>query len=375
MSQSGLAPLFVVIIAVVAALGIGGAIYYQVRIHKTSETSVGAQMEKPAPPRENAENQEPTPYTETSSLQKPTQKQKLQSPPAVTSSQVHRESELPQGLNAQFSAIEQELTQGKTSGSFIGEEHYARIVRDLDSLEKNGYLKEGISQLRAIALELAPHLKDKAAQGATGTSTQSGTMASPANVCGGEPPKLTEDITDFGKIRRITAPGSPSHEGPKGHSFIGTEHERVPVYMPVAATLDSGSYSKDNADSPAQYLLFFTLKDNCNFQIKFDHIDDPIPEIKVELSATPTVANSRTSPVTHRIELKAGELVGYTSGTAQAGNWDFGLYNTKEKGVLALQYNSYGMHGYAVCWVDFYAPGKQEKYRALLEGPKLLCSF
>jgi len=141
-------------------------------------------------------------------------------------------------------------------------------------------------------------------------------------------------------------------------------------------TLDSGSYSKDTTESPAQYMLFFESKENCNYSIKFDHIDEPIDVIKEQFPASPTVADSRGLEPYNKIVLKAGDLIGHTKGTEQAGNWDFGLYNTQEEGILKTQYNSYGMHGYAVCWADFFVPEAKEKlYKQLLEGPQLVCFF
>lgn len=207
----------------------------------------------------------------------------------------------------------------------------------------------------------------------TSSPIQTQTTATPTpEICSNDPPVLVADITDFYKITKITAPGSPSSEGPKGHSFIWTEHQKMPIYAPVDMILDSGSYSKDTADSPAQYLLFFKVKNSCSFQIKFDHIDEPTDSIKQNFSSTPAVGDSSTSFVADKVELKAGDLVGHTSGTLQAGNWDFGLYNTAQKGALA---DSYGIHAYSVCWVDYYSQEKQGQYRALLEGPKLVCSF
>ncbi len=188
-------------------------------------------------------------------------------------------------------------------------------------------------------------------------------------------PKLTADITDFSKIRKITAPSITSIEGPKGYSFIWTNNMRVPIYAPAAITFISGSYSKDTTDSSAHYLLFFTVKENCNYQIKFDYIDEPVASITEQLPGAPATRDNRTTEAQNKTEFNAGDLIGYTSGTA-AGNWGFGLYNTKEKGVLATQYNSYGPRGYAVCWTDFYTPDiKKQQYRQLLEGPTFVCVF
>lgn len=270
-------------------------------------------------------------------------------------------------LASSFRSIEREVSVLFEAGDIISPDHYQRLSNILNDLQSKSYVLPEIERIRKMLATLNPS-----------TVTSTGSSATPtvsSDSCTNQvSPVLSADITDFSKIKKITAPGSSSAEGPKGHSFIWTDGQRVPLYAPVAATFDSGSYSKDNADSPAQYLLFFALKDHCNFQFKFDHIDEPIGAIKALLPATPQIADSRTTPAAAKIEFKAGDLLGYTNGTRQAGNWDFGLYNTKEEGVLA-QYGSYGMHRYAVCWVDFFSAEKQTRYRNLLEGPRLVCSF
>lgn len=370
MSQPGFAPLFIILL-IVAALGISGVTYYTFNVDE-KEGDAEADLSL----NENNEIREQTERENITTSKNSNSQEHLQQISVPASSETRGAGGTSQSLTAQFSVIEQELMQGRASGMLLGEEHYGRIMRDLDELEQQGYSRESIDRLRAIARDLNPILKDKEApKSPAGTDVQTAPTTSPGVCADTSPPVLVADITEFGKIRKITAPGSPSHEGPKGHSFIWTEKERVPVYAPLDAVFDSGSYSKDNAESPAQYLLFFTTKENCNFQFKFDHIDEPIAAISAELPRMSAVSDSRTSPAGHRIEFKAGDLVGYTKGTAQAGNWDFGLYNIKEKGVLAVEHNSYGMHGYAVCWVDYYAGEKQAAYRALLEGPRPVCSF
>ena len=273
----------------------------------------------------------------------------------------------PAPKSAKMVGLEREITVLFQSGNVIGLEHYARLSDGLNTEVTAGADMGIIGKLRKMLDALNP---DKVAS-ISSSSPSSSTPTCEDNI----KPQLVRDITDFPKIQKITAPGSSSSEGPKGHSFVWTNHEKVPVYAPIMMTLDSGTYVKDNAESPAQYLLFFIVKNNCNYQVKFDHIDEPIPAIKELLPTTPAVADSRTQNVSKKIEFQAGDLIGHTAGNLQSGNWDFGLYNMKEKGVLGTQYSSYGVHGYAVCWVDFYAPEKQTQYRQLLDGPKLLCSF
>ena len=275
---------------------------------------------------------------------------------------------LPVQTSSRLAGLEREITVLYEGGNPIGPDHYARLNGGLDTEVLADADPTLIGKLRGMLQSINP-------DAVSSTASPQEQSQSPSACANNTQPVLTSDFTDFSKIKKITAPGSPSSEGPKGHSFVWTERERVPVYAPIAMTLDSGAYVKDTAESPAQYLLFFIVKNNCNYQVKFDHIDEPIPSIREQFPNTPAVADSRGKSVSQKIQFQSGDLIGYTAGNLQSGNWDFGLYNVKEKGVLATQYNSYGIHGYAVCWVNFYSTEKQAQYRRLLEGPKLLCSF
>ena len=265
-------------------------------------------------------------------------------------------------LSQKFRTLEDEVTGARQKRSSFTLDHANRILRDLVSLESKGYSKTETERLRQVVYEFTPDLKKGSNPPAI---TQSCIKADPT---------LVADITDVSKIQKITAPGSASSEGPKGHSFIWTNGLMVPVYAPTEVVLDSGSYGKDNADAPAQYILWFIVKGYCNFQVKFDHIDEPVEAIRRNFPSTPKVADSRGTQVSNKVEFKAGDLIGYTKGNIPSGNWDFGMYNFSKDGPLA-QYGSQGSHRNAICWPDFYSSDKRESYRRLLEGPKLLCSF
>ena len=273
-----------------------------------------------------------------------------------------------------FDSVRQEIEDAEKSGGRFSEEHSERVLRSLASFESAGQPKAEIERLRTIVKNQSPHIADEARAAAAAEAEAAKADAKKA-CAGAPPPVLTHDITDLSKVQNITAPGSTSFEGPKGHSFINTLHARVPLYAPAAAIYDSGSYTKDSPESPAQYLLFFRVKDGCGYQFKFDHADELVPALTAELfPAPPKVADSRPAPATKLIEFAAGELIGYTTGTPQAGNWDFGLYNMNEEGKLAA-HGSYGTHRHSVCWPDYFTADKKAVYRRLLEGPRLVCSF
>ncbi|MBI2057366.1 MAG: peptidoglycan DD-metalloendopeptidase family protein [Candidatus Yanofskybacteria bacterium] len=280
--------------------------------------------------------------------------------PALTPRASHEPAQ--NNLNQKFRTLEDEVMGVKQKKSLFSTDHANRILRDLNDLENNGYSKVETEKLRQIVYEFTPDLKK-----------QSGFTTTDQN-CIKANPVLVADITDTSKIQKITAPGTASSEGPKGHSFIWTNSVKVPVYAPTDIILDSGSYVKDNENAPAQYILWFLVKGYCDFQVKFDHIDEPIEAVRKNFSSIPKVADSRGTQVADKVELRAGELLGYTKGNIPSGNWDFGMYDMSKEGPLA-QYGSQASHRNAVCWPDFYSSGKREFYKRLLEGPRLLCSF
>lgn len=265
-------------------------------------------------------------------------------------------------LKNQFSVLEQELAIAKNSKAFLSETHYERIKKDLDNLKRQGYSASEVDRLHGLAIDLSPHITD---QKKTVDSVSNPT----SSLCtANSKPQLIADITEFSKIQKISAPGTQSSEGPKGHAFIWTGGQRVSIYAPIDAVLESGAYSRDTADSPAQYNLTFNIKGYC-FKFRFDHIDEPVDKIKSVLPLVPKIADSRGTFLDQLIEFKTGELIGYTKGNPQSGNWDFGLYDMSKEGVLA-QHGSTGIHLNSVCWPDYYL---SDKYKKLLEGSRLVC--
>lgn len=180
--------------------------------------------------------------------------------------------------------------------------------------------------------------------------------ASPTTSCASNPsPVLTADITPLDGVSLITPPGSHTH-GPgtvTTHSYIWTNAARVPVIAPVDMTLESGSYSRDNADSPAQYLLFFRV--SCEVKVKFDHIDEPVAAIRSQFPGEAAVGDSRTTTL-QPIVFRAGDTIAHTTGTRRAGNWDVGAYNTtKAAGVN---------NDHADCPYAYYPPAQRAAYAA-----------
>lgn len=171
-------------------------------------------------------------------------------------------------------------------------------------------------------------------------------------------PVFTNHITDIAKINYIVPPPTMG-AGPslKTHSYIGTDHALVPVYVPAAATLKSGSHY-----TGGPYMIEFQI--SCEVRIRFGHITNPVDAIKNLLPKEPQ-SDSRTQEL-GPISFAAGELVGYTTGTSMAGNWDYGVYNSATSNRYASDpdWNNSSVYTTAVCPFDYFAPDLKSAYEA-----------
>ena len=153
----------------------------------------------------------------------------------------------------------------------------------------------------------------------------------------------------------------------KPHSYIGTDHARVPVYAPADMTLETGAYFEGGP-----YGLDFRV--SCEVTLRFGHITEPVDEIRAVFPATPAPANdSRSQQITRKVSFKAGELVGYTTGTSAAGNWDYGVYNSTVRNRYADDpaWNNSTTYTTAVCPFDYFSAAMRAAYVAKFNSAAL----
>jgi len=175
-------------------------------------------------------------------------------------------------------------------------------------------------------------------------------------------PTFTNHFTDITKINYI-APPPTIGSGPslKTHSYIGTDHALVPIYAPTAMKLVSGAYYVGGP-----YTLEFQV--SCEVTLRFGHVTDPIDLIKNVFPSQPA-SDSRTFAVTP-INFNAGDVVAYTTGTDQAGNWDFGVYNSATTNRYAADpsWNTSTVYTTAVCPFMYYSPSMKSTYYNLFNN-------
>lgn len=179
----------------------------------------------------------------------------------------------------------------------------------------------------------------------------------PTVKCENNPgPVFTSDITDMDKISMVVPPGTIEGTVLKTHSYVQVK-ERAPVYAPHDAYLYEGV--KYTEEGMTQYSLFF--KPTCEVLYIFDHIQEPVEKIEEAFPGEPQ-KDTRTHALKGPIFFKAGELVGYTTGTKMAKHFDFGVYN---KGSSRLEFGQLRRDDFADCPYDYFPDEKREVYYSL----------
>src|SRR3989344_1166546 len=169
-------------------------------------------------------------------------------------------------------------------------------------------------------------------------------------------PVFTHHITDISKVQYV-APPPTMGAGPnlKTHGYIGTEHALVPVYGPVTMTVKDGSHYVGGP-----YMFDFAV--SCEVTVRFGHMTNPVDALK-QLLPVELASDSRTQSLSP-VSFAAGELVGYTTGTDQAGNWDFGVYNSATQNRYASDpdWNWSTVLTTAVCPFGYFTPDLKAAY-------------
>lgn len=172
-------------------------------------------------------------------------------------------------------------------------------------------------------------------------------------------PVFTHHITDVKKVNYVVPPPTIG-AGPslKTHGYMGTDHARVPVYAPIDMVLNTGAYFEGGP-----FWLGFEV--SCEVTLRFGHITEPIQTIRDIFPSTPAAPNdSRDQQIKNKISFKAGDLIGYTTGTSQAGNWDMGIYNsaTSNKYKGDPTWGNSWVYTTAVCPFDYFLPELKAVY-------------
>lgn len=171
-------------------------------------------------------------------------------------------------------------------------------------------------------------------------------------------PIFSHHITDIDLVDSIVPPFFWVGDSDLKHTALMNTRGRVPLYLPSDATLFQGSHYVSEGED--HYLLDFQA--SCEIIVSFDHVTEPIDEI-VALLPHEAQSDSRTEFV-EPLEMHAGDLIGYTTGTINAKNWNFAVFNSVRSNHLVdhSDYSEYEKYTTAVCPFEYYPDVMRDEY-------------
>lgn len=170
---------------------------------------------------------------------------------------------------------------------------------------------------------------------------------------------FTNDFTEIDKIKSveptIITPGNSRHR-----AWLNISSGKVAVYAPVDSELVGGVYK--DARGVIDYDLHFQV--SCEIWYLINHVTEPVDKIKNVFPKTPQTDTKTNAPFREPVKVKAGELLGYSTGTSVAHNFDFGVFdlNHFNKDLPADEGSKYGKEANFICPFDVLPKDLKEKY-------------
>lgn len=147
-------------------------------------------------------------------------------------------------------------------------------------------------------------------------------------------PKFTHDLSEADKIFKVTPPSLVASKN-QDRAFLWINKnltDRVPIYAPTDADLIRGVYKISKSVATIDYDLHFQV--SCEVWFFINHVSNPVEKIKNLLPNQPASSTNTLIDVNPPLHFKAGELIGYTTGTAQAHNFDFAVFDLNHNNNL-----------------------------------------
>ena len=194
-------------------------------------------------------------------------------------------------------------------------------------------------------------------------SCGSGGGGGPTGPQPGDLPRITFErhITDLARIRLIVTAGALSGDEIKAHAHFRTDGSAVPLYAPADMTLTHGTWVGASND----YGLIFQV--NARYRLILGHVTSPRADIVAAISmADPSSRHEEVSPP---ITIRAGELIGTSSGTAAVNGIDFGLYDfaadVQSANLTRYQAEEFWQKQHGVCPFGYFSDALRPGYEAL----------
>jgi hypothetical protein len=213
----------------------------------------------------------------------------------------------------------------------------------------------------------------------TATNNQSKNSPATATKCKDDP-KITfsHDFSEADNIQVINPPVI-SNTNVRDRAWVALNWDKVHqvnVYAPTDADIISGVYKVEQiGKTNTDYDLWFQM--SCTRWFFINHISNPIAQIRALLPSQPvsqatngTSATASMAQFSHPLHVTAGQLLGYTTGTSGAHNFDLGVFDNNVHNTLPASYTkgdtSDRREMHAICGFDWFPAVIKAKYYAVL---------
>lgn len=175
------------------------------------------------------------------------------------------------------------------------------------------------------------------------------------------PVRFTHQFTDIGTIDSIVPPVFRNSKGIMPTTLINIGG-KAPLYMPADGRLTQGSY---HTEQGAEFYMW-EADVGCGVTIVFDHVTEPVEKVRKLFPSEPR-DDTRTDPFNVTLEVEAGELVGHTTGSVGARNWNFAAYDASERNYLwgTGEFGGRPKYFTQVCPFRYYDEQTRREYEAL----------
>jgi len=172
-----------------------------------------------------------------------------------------------------------------------------------------------------------------AAKPSTTSAPKAGTSGCGANSAG----LFTASPFKSSDISRITN-GNEGNDPRFAYVWVKEPYTKIPLHAPADGVLTAIRHLTATKFFPSDdFQLVFNLSTTCGDYWRFNHVTDPRADIRAAYSygdkcsscfddnGNPTARYEEYEKPGTAIKVKAGELIGYTSGTPFAHNFDFAI--------------------------------------------------
>ena len=177
--------------------------------------------------------------------------------------------------------------------------------------------------------------------GSSGTQPTSSTTSAPkagTSGCGANSAGLfTASPFKVSDISMITN-GNETNDARFAYVWVKEPYTKIPLYAPADGVLTAIRHLTATKFFPSDdFQLVFNLSTTCSDYWRFNHVTDPRADIRAAYSygdkcsscfddnGNPTARYEEYEKPGTAIKVKAGELIGYTSGTPSAHDFDFAI--------------------------------------------------